>query len=217
MACFKVPECSEQEINVIHTINEISLNAPTLPSELLETIDDRVNSLLIPGNFINLNYNDNSNSLTVSVTGVQPSGNYSLVGHTHTISNITDLNNLSITYPQLSDASGVSLNAARRVASAWVNFNGAGTVFIRSSFNISSIVDNGIGDYTINFINPFTNTNYSFIAWSRDWNSDNYVVNGLGAKSNSLKTISSIRLINNYVSNAINYDSPECNVVFFGK
>ncbi|NDC96454.1 hypothetical protein EB077_14205, partial [bacterium] len=48
-----------------------------------EEVDDRVNSLLVPGTYINLNYNDNSNSLTVSVTGLQPSGNYSVVGHTH--------------------------------------------------------------------------------------------------------------------------------------
>ncbi len=31
---------------------------------------------------------------------------------------------------------------------AWVNFNGTGTVAIRGSGNVSSITDNGTGDYT---------------------------------------------------------------------
>jgi hypothetical protein len=32
-----------------------------------------------------------------------------------------------------------------------VNFNGTGTVAIRASGNVSSITDNGVGDYTVNF------------------------------------------------------------------
>ena len=34
---------------------------------------------------------------------------------------------------------------------AWVNFNGTGTVAISASGNVSSITDNGTGDYTVNF------------------------------------------------------------------
>jgi hypothetical protein len=45
-------------------------------------------------------------------------------------------------------------------AKAWVNFNGTGTVSIRASFNVSSITDNGTGDYTVNFTNAFSDTNY---------------------------------------------------------
>lgn len=37
------------------------------------------------------------------------------------------------------------------VNKAWVNFNGTGTVAINASYNVSSITDNGVGDYTINF------------------------------------------------------------------
>ena len=43
---------------------------------------------------------------------------------------------------------------------AWVNFNGQGTVAIRGSGNVSSITDNGIGSYTINFTNAMPDTNY---------------------------------------------------------
>ena len=46
---------------------------------------------------------------------------------------------------------------------AWVNFNGTGTVAIRGSGNVSSITDNGTGDYTINFTTSMTDANYSTV------------------------------------------------------
>ena len=44
---------------------------------------------------------------------------------------------------------------------AWVNFNGTGTVAIRASGNVSSITDNGTGDYTINFATAMPDANYA--------------------------------------------------------
>ena len=44
---------------------------------------------------------------------------------------------------------------------AWVNFNGTGTVAIRASGNVSSITDNGTGDYTVNFTTAMTDADYS--------------------------------------------------------
>lgn len=43
---------------------------------------------------------------------------------------------------------------------AWVNFNGTGTVAIRANGNVSSITDNGIGDYTVNFTTAMVDANY---------------------------------------------------------
>ena len=43
---------------------------------------------------------------------------------------------------------------------AWVNFNGTGTVAIRASGNVSSITDNGTGDYTVNFTTAMSDANY---------------------------------------------------------
>ena len=51
---------------------------------------------------------------------------------------------------------------ASGLAKAWVNFNGTGTVAIRASFNVSSITDNGTGDYTVNFTTALADANYSF-------------------------------------------------------
>ena len=44
---------------------------------------------------------------------------------------------------------------------AWVNFNGTGTVAIRASGNVSSITDNGTGDYTVNFTTALVDVNYA--------------------------------------------------------
>jgi len=49
-----------------------------------------------------------------------------------------------------------------QLCKAWVNFNGTGTVAIRSSFNVSSITDNGTGNYTVNFANSFPDSNYAY-------------------------------------------------------
>ena len=46
---------------------------------------------------------------------------------------------------------------------AWVNFNGTGTVAIRASGNVSSITDNGTGDYTVNFTTAMADANYSVV------------------------------------------------------
>ena len=43
---------------------------------------------------------------------------------------------------------------------AWVNFNGTGTVAIRASGNVTSITDNGTGDYYVNFSTSMPDTNY---------------------------------------------------------
>ncbi len=44
---------------------------------------------------------------------------------------------------------------------AWVNFNGTGAVAIRASGNVTTITDNGTGDYTVNFTNALPDANYT--------------------------------------------------------
>jgi hypothetical protein len=51
-------------------------------------------------------------------------------------------------------------NAINGSAKAWVNFNGTGTVAIRASYNVSSITDNGTGNYTINFTTALPDGSY---------------------------------------------------------
>ena len=46
---------------------------------------------------------------------------------------------------------------------AWVNFNGTGVVAIRASGNVSSITDNGTGDFTVNFSTAMPDSNFSAV------------------------------------------------------
>jgi hypothetical protein len=63
-----------------------------------------------------------------------------------------------------SDADGVDIGTGginqARISKAWVNFNGTGTVAIRSSYNVSSITDNGTGDYSVVFSTAMSDANY---------------------------------------------------------
>jgi len=45
-------------------------------------------------------------------------------------------------------------------AKAWISMNGIGTVAIRNDGNISSLSDNGVGDYTANFSNALSTSNH---------------------------------------------------------
>ncbi len=62
--------------------------------------------------------------------------------------------------PALGNVGTAPVYAAR----AWVNFNGTGTVAIRASGNVSSITDNGTGDYTVNFTTAMPDANYAVAA-----------------------------------------------------
>lgn len=45
-------------------------------------------------------------------------------------------------------------------AKNWLNMNGIGTIAVRDSYNVSSLIDNGTGDYTEVFTVPMPNINF---------------------------------------------------------
>jgi len=65
---------------------------------------------------------------------------------------------------QVKTATNATGSAPIYACRAWVNFNGTGTVAIRGSGNVSSITDNGTGDYTVNFATALADANYSAVA-----------------------------------------------------
>jgi hypothetical protein len=93
----------------------------------------------------------------------------------------------------LTTASG---SAPSYSARAWVNFNGTGTVAIRASGNVSSITDNGTGDYTVNFTTAMSDANYSMSGSIR--NTQTYAQVQAGAPTiaqSTVPTISALRII----------------------
>ena len=61
----------------------------------------------------------------------------------------------------VSEGGNATTNTVQGLAKAWVNIDGTGTIASRDSFNVSGLVDNGTGDYTINFSVSMSDTNYS--------------------------------------------------------
>ena len=62
----------------------------------------------------------------------------------------------------------VSGTAPIYMCRAWVNFNGTGTIAIRASGNVTSLTDNGTGDYTVNLTTAMPDANYSVVGSSAD-------------------------------------------------
>jgi hypothetical protein len=60
--------------------------------------------------------------------------------------------------PIIQNSSGTQIGTFCR---AWVQFNGSGTPAIAASFNVSSITDHAVGEYSINFTNSLPDGNYS--------------------------------------------------------
>lgn len=107
------------------------------------------------------------------------------------------------------------------IAIAWVNFNGTGTVAIRDSYNVSSITDNGTGDYTLNFGTALTNTNYCPVFGQISNGASGPIVNTGVAAANltsapTTKTTSALR-INTGATNAPGlYDLAEIYAAILG-
>jgi hypothetical protein len=107
------------------------------------------------------------------------------------------------TPPIIQNSSGTEVGTFCR---AWVNFDGTGTVAIRQSFNVSSITDNGTGNYTVNFTNAMPDTNYSYTFGGWNNGSGNGLLIGAGTGSGSYPagiSTSSLRVVTYGLSSAI--------------
>jgi hypothetical protein len=78
---------------------------------------------------------------------------------------LTDQSTVSAT--QIAGALNASGSAPIYACRAWVNFNGTGTPTIRAAGNVSSITDNGTGDYTLNFTTALEDANYAPVSMGR--------------------------------------------------
>ncbi len=107
-------------------------------------------------NFSSTGIDDNATSTAITIDNSENVG----IG-TSSPSTALDVDGTVTATSFSGDGSGLT-GVGGETASVWVNFNGTGTVAIRDDFNVSSITDNGTGDYTVNFTSSLANTNYSF-------------------------------------------------------
>jgi len=75
----------------------------------------------------------------------------------------TVLTNVSDIESQVKTATNATGSAPVYACRAWVNFDGTGTVSIRDSGNVSSVTDNGTGNYRVNFSTAMPDNNYAVV------------------------------------------------------
>jgi hypothetical protein len=128
----------------------------------------------------------------------------------------TVLNDQSDIEAQVKTATNASGDAPIYSCRAWVNFNGTGTVAIRASGNVSSITDNGTGDYTVNFTNALPDANYGVTGLPTNPESRTMQVatNGDGGAP-LLKTTSAVRISNRSTASTAFVDSSDVSVAIF--
>jgi hypothetical protein len=155
-------------------------------------------------NFIVSNNGGTTSHLTLDASGnLTASANITASGGTVTIG---------------SSALAPTGTAPSYTARAWVNFNGTGTVAIRSSGNVSSITDNGVGDYTINFATSLPDDKYSMGASGRfDTNAIDGNAPFIGFKrvSGSLSASSANITVLQATATPSNYDCDVVTAAFF--
>lgn len=103
---------------------------------------------------------------------------------------------------------------------AWVNFNGTGTVAIRASGNVSSITDNGVGDYTVNFTTAMPDANYC-VAGScclgTSLSNSGSILSEAASSANTfaLKTTNAVRVVTSDNNTDSIFDAFTANVAIF--
>lgn len=130
-------------------------------------------------NVVTANANTGVGNTTVTFTSNTAAINVGMIiygagfGYGTTVSSLVNANTIVVSSAAANTATNTKISfvepnrvvtadvAGPGLCKAWVNFNGAGTVAIRAAFNVSSIQDNGSGDYTVNFTNAMPDVNYS--------------------------------------------------------
>ena len=145
---------------------------------------------------------DTSGTVTVSAPAVAGTRTITLPAATGTAILEDASNNLQMN-------SGFGSSATAYGCRAWVNFVGTGTVSINASGNVSSITDNAVGNYTVNFTTAMPDDDYSVNGSTSSAVNNNVFIAGASV----LPTTSAYRF-NTRASSNVNLDMPIVNVNF---
>ena len=146
--------------------NYVGMKAPSTVSSSNKTITlpDETGTLLTSASSI-ANSNLANSSVTVGSTAIN------LGASATTVAGLTSLTSTTVVAgtvkssnteaPVFQNTSGIEKG---RLIEAYTTFVGTGTPTLNESYNISSLTDNGLGDFTFNFTNNLDSTNYCTFA-----------------------------------------------------
>ena len=99
----------------------------------------------------------------------------------------------TLTTPNINSAPFATVSGTAPIypCRAWVNFDSTATVTIRASGNVTSITDNGVGDFTINFTTAMPDTNYALVGYATN-GSNTTPAGNMTYGNNSVVTTTSI-------------------------
>jgi hypothetical protein len=135
--------------------------------------------------------------------------------------NTSEIVDEAVTADKLSDSSTETENVKRRVAAAWVNFQGNGTVGIRDEYNVDSITDLGsTGYYQVNFKRAFANNDFAMAGTARFTQNANNTTATVQIHRNrtldSGMTTTSVIITTTYSTGTL-FDSEYVGLIFFGE
>ena len=118
----------------------------------------------------------------------------------------------TLTTPNINSAQFATVSGTAPIypCRAWVNFNGTGTVAIRASGNVSSITDNGTGQYTVNFTTAMPDADFCLTGTAGGGTVNDYFLTGQQATP----TTTSAR-VTSYSSGGTAFDLAYINVAIF--
>jgi hypothetical protein len=118
----------------------------------------------------------------------------------------------TLTTPNINSAQFATVTGTAPIypCRAWVNFNGTGTVAIRASGNVSSITDNGTGQYTVNFTTAMPDADFCLTGTAGGGTVNDYFLTGQQATP----TTTSAR-VTSYSSGGTAFDLAYINVAIF--
>tara|TARA_R100000655_G_scaffold55861_1_gene93978 strand:- start:2278 stop:2667 length:390 start_codon:yes stop_codon:yes gene_type:complete len=123
--------------------------------------------------------------------------------------NVGTIKSVSSASPVFQNSSGTEKG---QLAKIWVNLQGDGTAAIRDSFNVSSITDNGTGNYTVTFSNSMSNDDFCCLITTRKHS--NGVTYTTGNINSALSTSNVV--VESFTLSGSTSDTPTMCVAIFG-
>ena len=177
-----------------------TLNQSTTGNAATATKLQTARTIALTGFAIGSGSFDGSGNLSIATTGSISNATESTAGIAQIATSaqaqaLTD-NTTIMTPAKIPTAFNASGSAPLYACRAWVNFNGEGVVSVIASGNVSSVTDNGVGDYTLNFATSMPNANYSISSSSTEYSDASPIPVSLRMSGTTplLKTTAAVRV-----------------------